>query len=249
MDPEREYVYEHQVEVAELNENGYLKPYAYQLIFAEIADQHLTRLGLNVDFTGQFHLAWALISLTVEIRQPVYGTQKLFANTWFSQRKGPYFRREFQFRNEKGELVFCGTTYSVLLDLEKRTVYRKRELPFDIGEPTQELMVEASPSFKEKHVYVPVEQRRVYGSYLDWLGHVNNCRYSEFAYDALTPQQRAQLHRLRRMDVYFHSELRMDDLFTVERCDEDKIYFHGHNDTKGDTSFYVVMDFGPREAL
>ncbi|MGI6031669.1 MAG: acyl-ACP thioesterase domain-containing protein [Eubacteriales bacterium] len=242
MNPEREYVYRHQVEVTELNENGLLKPYAYQLIFARVADQHLSRLGLNVDFTGQFHLAWALVSLTVEIRKPVVGTMQLLANTWFSEKKGPFFRREFEFRDEEGQVRFCGTTYSVLLDLEKRTIYRKRELPFPLDPPYSELLVEAGPNYKEQHEYQPADQRVVRPSYLDWLGHVNNCRYGEFVYDVMTPQERSQLDDLQRMELYFHSEMRLDDRFGVERAKEgDCLYVHGRNHTKEDTAFYGVF--------
>ena len=93
--------------------------------------------------------------------------------------------------------------------------------------------------------YELAETRKVYNSYLDLLGHVNNCRYSEFAYDTFTAEEKARLADLKRMEVYFESELRPQDTFTIGRAAEgSSLFFRGHNNVKADTSFDVVMTFG-----
>ena len=126
MNNEKDFDYELFVDVQLLNENGILKPYAYQSLFGSLADKHLTTFHLNVDTTLQYNLAWALISLSVEIEKNVDKPMKLYGKTWHSDRKGPFFRREYLFINEQGEIMFKGSSFSVLLDINTRTIYRKK---------------------------------------------------------------------------------------------------------------------------
>ena len=144
MNSEKAFVYEIEPEICDLNESNILKPYAYQRLFAQVAEQHLNRVNINIGTTLKGNLAWALVALSIEIIKPVEGCPKLYANTWYSQRKGPFFRRELLFKNEKGETMFHGSTFSILMDVEKRTIYRKKELPFSLTEPIPKYTIEAS---------------------------------------------------------------------------------------------------------
>lgn len=241
---ERSCIYETEVEVAYLNENKILKPHAYQTMFAQIAEQHLNKYEVNVDATMKYGYAWALISLIIEVVKPVDSCEPLYAETWHSQHKGPYFRRELQFKNKAGETVFKGSTFSVLLGLEDRSIYRKKELPFPLPEPEEAFTIEAKPTLKTKLEFTKVDERRVYNSYIDCLGHVNNCRYAEFAYDAFTDEEKANLDKMTRLEVYFISELRPGDTFSILKAYEDnRMYVRGHNDVKNDTAFDIVMYF------
>ena len=243
---ETDHRYPVETEVADLDGNGYLKPYAYQNLFARIAEMHLNLLHLNVDTTLTYNLAWALVSMSFELVRPVSGCMRLFATTWHSLRKGPYFRRELVFRDSNGSLVFHGSTFSVLLDVNTRSVYRRKELPFQVSPPHEVFTIDAEPIQRFAGDYVPLEKRKVRNSHIDALGHVNNIRYGEFAYDALSTEECAQLEHLRRMDVRFVSELRRDDAFVVEKAILDRqvgvrgVQAHGEG-----VFFEYVLTFGP----
>lgn len=244
MKNEKDFIYEVTPDVSELNEYGYLKPYAYQNLFGTIAERHLNRINLNVDTTMKHGLAWVLISISLEIFKPVKSSVKLFAQTWHSQKKGPFYRRELVFKDENGILLFHGSTFSVLLDLKTRAVFRKKETPFHIGSPIKEFTIDAYPSFKTDMIFNEVDKRKVYNSYLDCLGHVNNKRYGEFAYDALNSVEKGNLYKMKRYEVFFLSELRDKDIFSVQRVEIDKrIIIRGVNDSSGEISFYVLIDF------
>lgn len=244
MSTERDCIYEVQTDVSLLNENGILKPHAYQILFEQIAEQHLNHYDLNVDFTMKYGYAWVLISIEIEMITPLVQCEPLFARTWFSQYKRPYFRREVEFKNAAGDLVFHGSAFSVLLDIEKRNVYRKKECPFASPAPEEIFTVEAVPTLKTHLPFKKVDERKVYNSYIDCVGHVNNCRYGEFAYDAFSKEEKSRLGEMKRMEIYFVSELRPDDTFSINKAYEDnKLYIRGHNDIKDDTAFDIVMHF------
>jgi len=217
---EKDFIYEMDIEVADLDMNGVLKPNAYQSLFARLAEKHLIAVHLNIDKTLEFNLAWALVSMAFEIHEPVQGCIKLYATTWHSQRRGPYFRRELVFKNKNGSIMFQGSTFSVLLDVEARSVYRKKELPFHVHPPIEEFACTASPTYKGTSQMLEIERRVVRNSHIDWLGHMNNCKYGEFAHDLLTNNECTLLRRLSKMEIYFISELRNNDIFSLWKSNE-----------------------------
>lgn len=240
---EQDRRYRVKVNVNHLNESSVMMPQSYQLLFGEMVEQHLDFFQANLPDTKKYGLAWVLISINIEIVRPINGCIWLNARTWFSQKRGPYFRRELEFSNDAGEVMFRGTTYSILLDLEKRNVYRKKESPFHMDPAYPVFMAEGDPHFKEDLPYETAEIRRVRPSDIDALGHVNNCRYGAFAYDVLTDEEKARLSGLARADYYFASELRPGTEFTVQKAVEpDRVVVRGLDD-EGTPAFDVVLTF------
>ncbi len=242
---EKDYIYEINNEISDLNRNNILKPYGYQKLFGQAVDQHLNKI--NLDTAGiitKYKLAWVFVSLSIEIIKPIEGIIKMYAQTWYSQRRGPFFRREFVFKNKDGEILFHGSSFSVLLDIDKRTIYRKKELPFDISEPDEDFTIKAVPTININQKFEKVDRRRVYNSHIDYLGHVNNTCYGKFAYDALSETECMKMHKLKRIDLYFKSELKNNDIFSVLKAyKNDKIIIRGYNDTKSEDSFNIIFKF------
>ncbi|HZK57973.1 MAG TPA: acyl-ACP thioesterase domain-containing protein [Clostridia bacterium] len=243
---EKDYTYEVNNETSDLNQNNILKPYGYQKLFGQVVDLHLDNINLSMDMTMERNLAWALVSLSVEIIEPVKGIIKMHAQTWHSQRKGPFFRREFSFKNKEGKTLFHGSSFSVLLDINKRTIYRKRVLPFDVikPEPDGDFTIEADPTTNIDPEFEKVDQRRVHNSHIDCIGHVNNICYGKFAYDAFSEAECMNIHNLKRMDLYFKSELKNNDIFsTLKAHENNKIIVRGYNDAKSENSFDAIFEF------
>lgn len=234
-------------EVSDFNENHVLKPHAYQILIGRAAEEHLNRVGLNVDSIMPLGYAWALVSLSVEIKKQLDCPQPLHVCTWHAGRRGPYFRRELEFRDASGEIVFVAATFSVLFDLKERSIYHKKELPFPLGEPTDKILLEASPAGRKQLRdldYRLIENRIARPSHIDCLGHVNNCRYGEFAYDALNEEQHGRLQALKRIDVYFIAELRRGARFAVLRADNTaSVAVRGEEQEKSEAAFEVNLRF------
>lgn len=246
---ESQQIYEVPLNSSDFNESGILKPYIAQQFFEQVAERHLDALELSIFKLMEFRLAWVLVSLTVEFQNVDYQCGSLFGRTWYSQKKGPYFRREIIFTDSEEKTVFHGSTFSVLLDLENRTVFRKKELPFSLNEPLKKFTVEAKPTFHDPGEYQLLAQRSVQNSHLDCLGHVNNCRYGEFLYDAFSEEELKRLYLLKRMELYFSSELRKGELFSLKgRYQRNQIWLRGcHQNDK--TSFDGIFYYEPFDEL
>lgn len=238
---ENECSYECVVVMDMLNGEGFMKPYAYQSLMMDVSGRHLQQFRLGVDDMLQKGMAWVLVSASIQIIRPVRSETTLIARTWHSEQDRLTFRREFCFTGEDGSPVFNAATFSVLMDIGERRIVRPETLDFDIGQPNRKFVAEASPKLRCRDEMIPVEKRKIYPSCIDRLGHTNNCRYSEFAYDALTDSEVKSLGSMRRWDVYFKSELTSGDAFTVRRSASSvghgELIIDGVNDSTGKQSF------------
>lgn len=238
---EQELRYPIEVEVALLNEFGLLKPFGYQALFSSIAEQHLNRHHLNVDHTMTFGYSWVLVGMTIDIVHPITKPMKLIAKTWHAARQGIYFRREFVFQDEKGAVIFQGASFSVLIHVKTRQIFKEATLPFKtMIEPTPVFTVEATPRFQAMLGLNPIGTAAMKSSFIDVLGHVNNLRYGELAYDALTEGELKKLKTLKRIEINFSSELKKSDVITLQKGQSgNAIYVRGYDDAKMKTSFDV----------
>ncbi|MBQ5544135.1 MAG: hypothetical protein IIU00_00510, partial [Clostridia bacterium] len=151
------------------------------------------------------------------------------------------------FTDLQGNPLFHAATFTVLMDTQSRRIVRPDQADFAIGEPLPRFTMEAFPKLRCRSEMQPCDHRKVYPSYIDCLGHTNNGRYSEFAYDALTHDELSQLASLRRMDVNYLSELRLGDTFTVRRGYDSRtpsdLLIDGVNDATGKPSFFCRLRF------
>ncbi len=226
---------------------GILKPVAYSSYIQFVAERHLHILKLDSFSMSSQHLAWVLVGTTIEIQAPVLEGTTLIGKTWHAQTKGPYFRREFTFHDENGTLVFCGATFSVVMDLNTRHILKHYTLPGNFGNGNSIFALDnVRPVFRSKAEYTIWGTRSVYNSHIDLLGHVNNTRYCEFAFDALSPGE-AQCP-LRRIAINFTGELRLGETFTIETglLDETR-YVRGIRNRDGKKSFDVAFTFSHRK--
>lgn len=244
-------LYRIQLNPSLLNPDGILKTQAYPALYCELAEQHLTAHDAGSEKTMEFGVAWVLISMSVDVFKSAVAPGVLQARTWKSGRKGPYFLRDFVFTDKDGTVCFRGTSYSVLLQLDTRRICRDKSIPFFSLTAEHEPMTLGYPTWKQAYgqgedpiagKLIHRTHRNVENSFLDLLGHVNNIRYAEFVYDAMTEDEIHKLKELSRMEIYFASELRRGDAFDVAAYqDEERLFFRGSKCGSGEISFDLVL--------
>ncbi len=241
---EYEQNYSIEIDFSQFDEKGYLKPSGYQSIANSIAERHLLKYNLNFEKLIETGLSWVLLSLTFDIVNPIKGRDaKLIGKTWYSSRKGILHRREITVQSEDGTTMFNCATISTLLDLEKRSIFKGRTFPFELMEPSENLLLEAVSSYKQKHEFEKGDRRLVRRSYIDGLGHVNNSRYSEFCFDTFDDDE-ANLENLHRVELYFASEMRLGQEFTTNRIkNENSLIIQGYNESEQKVTFYGVFSY------
>lgn len=249
---EKQFSYPLELGIAMFNGDGALKPDAYQALYMQAVEPHLANIEMDeARIMRDFGVAWVLVSMAVEIRRPVRPDDRLTAQTWNTTEKSRLlFRRETIVRDDAGETVFTAATFSTLLDLSARRICTDRELIGKFDLPAGETLMEASDRLRIKTPEdTPTETLRVRPSWIDGVGHVNNFRYGEMAYDALSDAQRAAIGDLRRMELYFVSETHLGDEILLHRIDSgDAAVITASLPGEKRPAFTAKLCFGAREA-
>lgn len=146
--------------------------------------------------------------------------------------------------DEAGETAAVGATFSALIDMNTHRLMMDKTFlsRFDLAEG--EKLLAADKRFQERYEYAAVEERLVRPSFIDGLGHVNNERYGEFVYDALTKEERSSIGSLKRMDIYFKAELTEGERFCMERAENgNAVILRGVHAADGREAFIVKLTF------
>lgn len=235
------------VDISMYNANGHFTISAYQRMIMGMIEEHLDELKLGEKFLMENHgISWVLLSTSIELRRHIKPTEKLIGTTWHAGGRVPSFRRDFNFKDESGEVVAVGATVSTLFETEARKICLNKEKLAVVDLESHEPVLEGlERRLKINSPAVVVETRKVRPSMTDGVGHVNNTRYGDFVYDAMTDSERVRLGALKRIDVWFNYELLAGDEFEIiKSCEnEDIICFSGRKLGEDKNSFDVKLTF------
>lgn len=205
---EQDMEYKVNMDMLMRNENNHFTPTGYQRMVMDVIERHFAWGGADESALLAKGVSWVMLSMTVEIKDKITSTEHLTAKTWLSEKNGFIYRRETAFYHEDGTLAFSGATFFAMIDVAKRRICRNPENYVPEPESYGDMLIEAQSRIKWEAVPMDkTEKISVRPSWLDAVGHVNNIRYFEIAYDALSDEEREKMDRLKRFEMYFIGEL------------------------------------------
>jgi len=226
---------------------GNLKPGPVLAMIQRSSELYLRSTPFSVEELLRQGRAWVLVSVTCEIGTIAFHESELTMKTWACPSKAPVFRRDMVFADERGQSVIRAALFSAVIDFNKRRIDRT----FDIeGVPVRdEFALEALSRLKlpqDIKWEAPIS-RHVHNSYIDGIGHVNNARYADIAYNMLTPQEVEK--RVRRVHIDFQSEMRLGDSYRISRGAraDGAVYFTALNGENERPVFITRFDLGKGE--
>ncbi len=240
---ERERRYVLPTDVSMYNMRGAFYPAAIQRMAVGMIENHLEKLGMDAPrLVREYGVSWVLLSFSAELRRPLRPAEAYTARTWHTRAKPPIFRRDFVICDAAEQVTAVGATFSTLLDVKKRRICTDRALLGRFCLPDGEELLDADHRFSADAAFREVERRHVRPSWLDGVGHVNNLRYAELAYDALDEGERLRVDALRRMDVWFRTELTEGTEFSMEKAAEgEALLLRGVIQPSGQPAFVVRL--------
>lgn len=216
---ERGFNYDVHVDMTMCGAGGCVTPSGWQRLIVGLIERHLENIGMGEqELLDRLGMSWILLSTHVRPKRGVKLGEHLTGVTWNSGVMPPVFRRDLRLFGEDGRLVASGATYSTLFSASERKFCTDRAVIGSLWLPEGEKVIDAQRRAPRLDGFVPVEERRARPSMTDGMGHVNNTRYGEFVYDALTDSERADIGSLSAMDVWFFTEMREGCVFSVERA-------------------------------
>ncbi len=216
------------------------KLHGYAKVFSNLAFEHLKDTGQGIGVLIQDRYAWVLISMKIKIIKRIEEQVDLEGATWYAGQKGPYYRREFEIKNKHCHMI--ASSYSVLMDMKDRSLYRSRELPFTRLNENLTHLLDLNTSFRDNVLLTEISKRKVLNSHLDVLGHSNHLKYLEFIYDAMTIDEIKEIKNYNTLELYFQKEMLLNDEFTVNKgVIDDKVVYIINNNTNHERAFTLVF--------
>ncbi len=244
---ELEKTYYFRVDTAAQNENHNLTLSALQRIIVTASEEHLKNIDLDVPKLMQnYGVSWVLLSLSVDIKDKIRSGELLSVRTWHTNKKGVYYRRDFEICHEDGSLAAAAATFSSIFDMENRRLCTNREvlgMVDELGEGKE--LFEANPRLRIKPENLDfVMSQKVMPSWIDALGHVNNLRYGDLVTDALPEHIRTKLGNLSRFELGFTGELRLGESVELRLKEEgNEIFAAGIRSSDGKPAFLSRLAF------
>lgn len=210
------------IDISMYNINGVFTLTAYQRMIMTMIEEHLDMLNLGEKHLMEEHgISWVLLSTSIEFQRRIMPTDKIVGHTWHSGGRVPSFRRDFVFDDTDGNHLACGATVSTLFEHEARKIcLNKEKLSVVNLAPESPILENLERKMKCDQTFELIEIRKVRPSMTDGVGHVNNTKYGDFVYDAMSFEERARLINLKRMDIWFNHELREGDEFEIYKAIE-----------------------------
>ena len=224
-----------------------LKPVSFMNYAQEMANRHAVILGFGYDDLIVSKTAWVLSRMHIRFVKAPLWRDKVTLTTWHKGLNRLFFLRDFQMRDEHGNVCVEATTSWIVLNLETRRFVRDPKL-MDEGTTCSENAIElpadkvvmpkdVEPTFVMDHI--------VSYSDVDMLGHSNNAMYMHWAMDAV-PYEITSQRPLKEVTINFNRETRSGEKVSVYRIMQDtedglKVYMEGK--VEGASSFCIEMIF------
>ena len=176
------YVYWHDTDIM-----GHMNFAALARYLQETAWQNAEQLGYGFDAAMGMNRIWALIRQWIRIYRFPTWKEKIMIETWPRGVDGFWALRDYYIKDEKGEILGGITSSWMLINtLSKRPekpIVTEKVLPFIVD--LRALSVDA-PKIEYLGHNELLDFRKVRYSDIDLHGHVNNSRYVEWIFDALS---------------------------------------------------------------
>lgn len=201
---------------------GHLKPSMILFYAQDVAGRHCIQLGTDYDTMAAKRLFWAVIRHRVQVaRMPMRGEQ-ITVETWPMPTTRVAYPRATVAYDSAGQECFRIISLWVIMDLDTRAMILPGRSGVEVLGTTRgnELAI---PGSLVPKALKNQEQRTVRFCDLDRNGHMNNCRYLEWATDLLPSAFHGQ-HALAEFTVCYLSEAREGERLSLDwQQDEDGV--------------------------
>ena len=183
--------------------------------FEDTAGKHSNIVGYGLLDISRTKKTWFLISIKLKVfKRPKY-SEKITITTWCTERKNLYAIRNYEAKNEKGEVFAIASSKWVSIDAENNSILKfNDELNNEFG-PETKMNFEDERTFKIKEPtnYSISKEFQIYKSMIDINNHVHNTYYLDFLKEVV-PEE-IQNKEINELEILYKNQIFYDDTITI----------------------------------
>ncbi|MBR3510597.1 MAG: hypothetical protein IKN73_00870 [Alphaproteobacteria bacterium] len=218
-------VEEHILKSYQCDRYGFMRPISLMNELQGLAAKHADILGAGREACFAQGVAWVVTHMFIDIIDMPKAKEKLVYSTWPSVSGAVRSERDFEIRDEHGNLKIRVISQWVLLDLKTRRPARISDyFPEWTGLPERIW----DRNFDKCTDFIPTKSHVMACRFddIDVNQHINNAVYAVWATESVGFEYRNK-HKLRGMDIYFEHEINPDTpTVRIEVAIEDNISRH-----------------------
>lgn len=174
-------------------------------ILQDAADTHADALGVGYEFCCAHQLAWVAANYHVKVIRAPKIHEHIHINTWPSEERKLGAIRDYEIRDDKGELLVQASTQWVLINVES-----KRPQAIRANLPAYTVLDEKADPFEFTKLIMPEDfqiqkQFAVRFDDIDVNNHVNNAVYPLWISESLETTFR-DTHAIAEIEIAFKKE-------------------------------------------
>jgi len=216
---------EHTLKSYQCDRYGFMRPITLMNELQGLAGKHADMLGAGREYCVSKGIAWVITHMFIDIIDMPRDKDKLVYTTWPSVCGALRSERDFEIRDENGNLKIRAISQWVLIDLQTRRPVRISEyLPGWNGLPERVWDKE----FNKCPDFIPTKSSVMACRFddVDINQHINNAVYAVWATESVGFNFRNE-HKLRGMEIYFEHEINPNTpTVRIEVAKEDNISRH-----------------------
>ena len=214
----------------------------------EAAEQSSYSLGYGTDFLKENNICWIILRMKIEIDRLPKWHETFKIRTWATGLEKIYYGREFEVYDSEGNRIGKATSAWILADwnTHRPVIAGKRpELPPAKVQSPELVFGKGCPkiAFPDKQDIASDSDKPVIIKYADFTEldrnrHVNNSRYTAWAYDALF-KSGYDVTSVREISINYNSEVKQGEKVELYISDKDgKLTVYGYKDA--DTKVFAA---------
>jgi acyl-ACP thioesterase len=172
-----------QITYSDVDYTGKIKMSSLFELLAHLATQDAINLGMwNIEMMNQY--GWVVSKQSLNLKDTIYLNDNIEITTYIGKGSLVIFPRYYIIK-KNNKIVGEVSSIWTLIDLKNRRITAPKRIGLHIPEVEYDYQLEKPKTIDNDEAMVLVNERQVLYSDIDTNGHMNNCRYIEWALDLI----------------------------------------------------------------
>lgn len=209
------YQYHYRIGVTDIDRQAKITNKAILKIFQDIAGMHSESVHLGINDIALTKLSWVILNWKIQVlKRPQYN-EEILVTTWIRNTNKITLYRDFEMKNQLGEIVAIGTSKWTLIHIDTKTLMKiPQEAIQAYGEENKKVFNENTIEKLEKpKEYDSQIEYKILRRDIDINEHVHNLYYLDMAYEAL-PEHTYYQASFNQVEIYYKLQIKPEDKVT-----------------------------------